>query len=140
MEEQPPQFATHVAIDRLNQLLNLPYHSSMQDCDIELADAKRVGEFCDLYETGDLDSDEMFLLMELIVASLDDLLNDEAIENVSAVQRVMFLLRRDFVLHFNTVAYWSSLDETDETNVFAVTPFIRQVWQDCFRPEYASWI
>lgn len=56
------------------------------------------------------------------------------------MQRVLSLLRQDFVLHFYTVEYWSLLEETDPTNVFAATPLLRQVWHDCFQPEHASWI
>jgi hypothetical protein len=143
-EKRPPQFETRAAIDRLNQLLELPYHYGMQDWAIELADAARIYSFCELYETGNLGEDEKFTLMQLIVASLDDQLSDGAgdgaTENTEAVERVVSLLRQDFVLHFYTVMYWSLLEETDSTNGFAATPVLRQVWQECFRPEYASWI
>lgn len=140
MEKRPPQFETRAAIDRLNQLLDLPYRNDMQDWAIELADAGRTGSFCDLYETVPLNADEKFTLMQLIIASLDDLLNNGTTDDAEVVQRVASLLRQDFVLHFYTVEYWSLLKEIDPTNVFAATPLLRQIWQDCFRPEYASWI
>jgi hypothetical protein len=112
----------------------------MQDWAIELADAARIGSFCDLYESERLNTDEKFALMQLIIASLDDLLSDGATDDPEVVQCVASLLRQDFVLHFYTVAYWSELEQTDPANVFAATPLVRQIWQDCFRPEYASWI
>ncbi len=112
----------------------------MQDWAIELADAARVSLFCDLYETGNLNANEKFALMQLIVASMDDLLNDLATKDTETVLRVLSLLWQDFVLHFFTVEYWSELEKPDPTMVFAATPYLRIIWHDCFQPDYASWI
>lgn len=138
--ERPPRCETRAATNRLSRILDLPCHDLMQDWAIELADAARISTFCELYETESLDTDEKFALMQLIVASLDDLLSDGATDDEEATQRVMSLLSRDFVLHFYTVEYWSLREETDPTNVFAATPLLRQVWKNGFRPEYAAWI
>ncbi len=136
----PPRHPTRAAIDQLNRLLDLPYGGWEQDWEIELADPKRVNEFCKLYDTGELDTETKFTLMLLIVASLDDLLREESVDSATAVQRVEQLLRRDFILNLHTVEYWCQLEETDAENVFAVTPLLRRVWQDCFRPEYQPWL
>jgi hypothetical protein len=138
--QAPPRYETRAAIDRLNRLLNLPYQNGMQDWDIELADPMRVNIFCNLYDTGRLDTEEKFALMRLIVASLDDLLSAGEKGNAAIVQRVEPLLRQDFALHLHTIEYWCLQEETDPENVFAVTPLLRRVWQDCFKPEYQQWL
>ncbi|MBC7807393.1 MAG: hypothetical protein H7145_14735 [Akkermansiaceae bacterium] len=137
----PPRYESREAIERLNTVLHLPFTEGMQDWDVELADASRLGEFCALYETGGLDFKERFALMRLIVASLDDLLSvGDPGGAPELVTRVIRVLRKDCALHFHTVEYWCLLEEDDPENVFAVTPLLRQVWRECFEPEYAAGI
>ncbi|MBC7809339.1 MAG: hypothetical protein H7145_24660 [Akkermansiaceae bacterium] len=140
-ESIAPRFGSRAALERLNTILHLPFTQGMQDWDVELADASRLGEFCALYETGRLDIEERFALMRLIVASLDDLLSvGDPGGALELVTRVIRVLRKDCALHFHTVEYWCLLEEDDPKNVFAVTPLLRQVWRECFEPEYARGI
>ena len=105
-----------------------------------MADPDRVSEFCDLYESGELDDDTRFALMQLIVSSLDDLLRERESVSREAQERVERLLWQDFVLCFHIVHYWSVQEETDPETYFAVTPMMRQIWQACFKPEHSIWI
>jgi hypothetical protein len=139
-EQAPPRYITRASMDRINRLLDLPYREEMQDWPIEVADPMRLHEFCDLYESGGLGNEEKFALMQLIVASLDDLPWEGTDGDEKTEERVDRLLCQDFVLHLHTVQYWCLQDETDPENVFAVTPLLRQIWRDCFRPEYQPWI
>ena len=130
-----PRYLTHEAIDRLNKLLGLPWFDEMQDWDIQLADAARLNEFCGLYETGDLNAEEKFALIRLIVASLDELLQVSETDSPALAQRVASFLKQDFALHFHTLEYWRLPHDSDPENVFAVTPLLRQVWGICFKPD-----
>lgn len=142
--DAPPRWPIH---SPLTELLHLrPFDQYMQDWPLEVADATRLTEFCDLYETETLDRDTQFSLMQLIVFSLDDALGtlDEA-DDIE--KRVDVLLRRDFVLNFHTVNYWRCHDDEvdpdplpeNETG-FPVTPMMRRIWKDCLKPDYSRWL
>lgn len=128
-----PRYSSADAIARLTQLLNLPDWG--QDWEIEVAAAARVGEFLDVYESHTLEEDERFALMELIIASYDDLLRegrtDEAERHGGRLRRHLL---EHFDLHGYTVQYWALPDEDDAENVFPVTPLVRQVMTAVFGP------
>ncbi len=140
----PPRYETRVAIERVDRLLHLSNSEGepQQDWELLVADPSRLAEFCNLYESGVLDAETQFALMRLIVATLDELSAEDTTEttNIGLAQRVERLLRQDFVLHLHTIHYWSLLDEADRDNVFTVTPLLRRVWNDCFKPEYQQWL
>jgi hypothetical protein len=138
--QAPPRFESSEAEKYLNKLLGLPYQEGMQDWAIELADPSRVAEFCAIYESGGLNAEEKFALMRLIVASLDDLLNELPNDQPETTERVEYWLCEDFALHLHTVHYWCLPDEADLANVFSVTPLVRRVWQECFKLEYQQWL
>jgi hypothetical protein len=123
----------------------------MQDWPLEVADPARLPELCDFYETEPLDRETRFSLMQLIVFSLDDAAEMELdgiseIEKSEIEKRVETLLRRDFELHFHTVDYWRRHDEIaldsllENHRTFAITPMMRRIWNDCFKPEYHRWL
>ena len=142
MQQEPIRYESWAAMDRLNTLLRLPYHEGMQDWAVELADADRVEEFCDVYETGELDNETRFALMALIVSCLDDWLCEkrQATGVPAPPERVAQLLHRDFLEHFHTVNYWRCGEEEDPEYQFTVTPLIRTVWNECFKAEYGAWL
>lgn len=127
-------------MDYLDTLLHLP--RTGQDWSLEASNPKRLGEFCDLYENGSLDAETKFALMCLIIASLEELMDQKATaqSGEEAMQRVERFLRQDFLLHLHTLDYWCLHDEIDSENVFAPTPVIRRIWQDCYKPEYQQWL
>jgi len=112
----------------------------MQDWWAVAVDANRLPEMCDYYERTDLTIDERFALMVLTIHSLDDAIGLEIHRDCEA--RVNSYLRKDFELHFHTILYWTLPDQPEETDfeyIFLVTPLIRAIWNDCFRPEYEAW-
>lgn len=119
------RWITNAARKRLNALLSLNDFDG-QDWDMECADRRGLLDFVTLYENGDLDADERFALMSLIVASLDDQLavgpGDPSVE-----ARIRRHLTTDFELHESTVRYWSLVDDTDSTDGFHATPFMRAI-------------
>ena len=140
----PPKYETQAATDYLDGYLNIGAADRIQqDWDVENADGKRLAEFCDLYCGDKLDVELKFALMKLIIASLDNLFYadghlDDSDQHLA--KRVETMLRHDFILHFYTLHYWCLFDEEDINNVFGVTPMLRVIWADCFKPEYQTWI
>jgi len=117
-------------LTRFEELLSIKIEPFMQDWDIELADAARVEEFCDVYERQFWAEQEKSDLMRLIVASYDDALREGKVEN-QMWERISHLLKRDYDLHKDTIQYWSLMDEEDEENLFPATSFVREVWRSC---------
>jgi hypothetical protein len=120
---------TSEAIKRLNTLLSLPYMDWMQDWDIQLADSNRVQEFCDVYESEDLDSNEKQALMALIIASYDDYLEERG-NDVFLWNKIAVLLRKDCDLHKSTMLYWLCCDNEELIGEFAITQLIRALLPD----------
>jgi hypothetical protein len=152
----PPRYVNHALAERLNTLVAVAYHDSMQDWPLEVADPALLREFCDAYEDESIlfDRDERFALMKLILYSLDeseelqDWLEDKGTRGVAAAEphpvtlpdRVIALLRRDFLLHLHTINYWRLPEETNPEYLFVITPLLRQVWDECYRPEFDRWL
>ena len=97
----------------------------MQDLDIECADASRVEEFCDFYESNFLSVDQKKELMKIIITSFDEGLHEKSVN--SDWKRIETLLNSDYKLHIETIEYWSLLEENKDSNVFAVTPLVRDM-------------
>ncbi|WP_341278885.1 hypothetical protein [Paenibacillus sp. FSL H8-0537] len=97
-----------------------------QDWEYEVADSTRVGEFLHAYENMNLNLEEKFALMLVIVESYNDAISgNKAEENMAEL--IKYHLIRDINIHINTIYYWAKLDEDDIENVFAITPFIRGI-------------
>jgi hypothetical protein len=124
------RWMTADSISKLTSLLGLPSHPHMQDWELECADARRLCEFLDLYERDNLNDDDRFALMKLIVASLDECVGDSRADKVM-LQRIRRHLSASFSLHEVTIHYWClwDWDKSDPDNVFAATPFMREIWK-----------
>lgn len=147
-----PRYETREAKSALATRLGLPDYQG-RDWALDNADPDRIPAFCDLYESAALNEDELFALMALIVASLDNYLlqTPPLYRDSSLISKVEALLSRDFRLHAYTIESWCH--ETDEGDpdevvwqsprldseyqeealdtpgwVFHVTPMMRQVW------------
>ncbi|MEZ0256907.1 MAG: hypothetical protein ACAI37_16595 [Chthoniobacter sp.] len=86
----------------------------------------RLGKFVTLYEGGNLNDDERFALMALIVASWDDHVSagrrDDSLE-----MRIQTHLSRQFELHETTIRYWSRNDALNPDAIFSITPSMRNI-------------
>lgn len=123
------RYLTAAAIKHISQLLHLPFDEwesrGGQDWDIELADSSRVREFCNHYSALQ-DTDERFALMKLILASYDEQLASQGPNPVIETE-VIDILKRDWDLHEDTVAYWA-LVEGDWVDGFLITPMMKRLW------------
>jgi len=114
-------------IEELYNQLSIRINNSMQDLDIECADASRIEEFCDFYESKFFSVEQKKELMKLLIASYDEGLHEKSFN--FDWKRIEILLNSDYKLHIETIEYWSLLEENNESNIFAVTPLVRGVWR-----------
>ncbi len=119
-----PRHPTAAAIERLAKMFGLP--SAGQDWEIVCADADRVCEFLDAYESAPLNQDEKFTLMALIVASYDELLT-KGCDDPRHWDRIRRHLLDRFDLHGYTVQYWSLPEEDEPNDVFDFTWRAREI-------------
>lgn len=122
---QESRYPTAAAIDRLSADLSLA--AGGQDWDIEAADSRRVIEFLDYYDTRQLNDDERFTLMSLIIASFDERLHAGPDDVLQA--RIVARLTSKFGVLNYLVQYWALPDEDAVDNAFRFTPIARQIMQ-----------
>lgn len=82
---------------------------AMQDWERFYADENRIAEFIDLYESDEIDDEERFLLMELILASAEAADEENVTPKIWA--RIDRLLLHNRSLHERTVWEWADIDE-----------------------------
>lgn len=124
-KRQVSRYPTGAAIDRLSADLSLTEVG--QDWEIEAADPHRVMEFLDYYDTRQLNDDERFTLMSLIVASFDERLSiapDDVLQD-----RIVTSLSAGFDLFNCLVQYWALPDVDGVDDVFNFTPIARRIMQ-----------
>jgi hypothetical protein len=114
------------ALKELNETVDVGLGG--EDWDLVCAYPSRVGEFCDAYECEQLSANAKVAFMQLIVASYDEYLKEQA-SDVELQQRLFDLLNVDFDLHRDTILYWSSLEHDDLFSPFAISSLMRDIWQ-----------
>ncbi|WP_042473874.1 hypothetical protein [Bacillus ndiopicus] len=127
MENVYPEYVTKSAIEGLVKKVKLPAPDEFsQDWEYEVADSSRITEFLYAYENIELNKDEKFALMIIIISSLNDAIVEGKAEE-SSVSLIRYHLLQDNSIHKNTIYYWSMLDEDDLENCHAATSFIREI-------------
>ena len=119
------RFPTSAAIDALAKRFRLPDGAQMQDWPWEVADAERLDEFLDAYDSGGLSDDERFTLMEIILQSFEDLGSSRGFD--ARWHRALDVLDRNIDLHAYSVWYWSDLENENTDELWLVTPFLRRL-------------
>jgi hypothetical protein len=120
-KRQESRHPTRAAIERLSAELGLAQIS--QDWELEAADPNRVFEFLNYYDTQQLNDDERFTLMSLIVASFDEVLSGETMMQDQIVVR----LNTRFDLLNSLIQYWAMPDCAETESGFNFTPIAREV-------------
>ena len=127
MENVYPKYVTKSAIEGLVKKVNLPAPDEFsQDWEYEVSDSSRITEFLYAYENIELNKDEKFALMIIIISSFNDAMVEGKAEENSAIL-IRYHLLQDNSIHKNTIYYWSMLDEDDLENCHAVTSFMREI-------------
>ena len=119
------RFPTRKAIDSLAERFNLPNTPEMQDWEWEVADSERIDEFVIAYESGELDDDEKFTLMETIIQSFEEL--EASLSTEPRWNKVLNLIVNNIELHIYSVWYWSDLENENEDDQWRVTPYLRSI-------------
>ena len=117
---------TRAAIHALALRFDLPDHHLMQDWEWEVANAGRLDEFIAVYQSGELDDDERFALMEMILQSFEDL--GDVISTDPRWEPVGHLLDANIQLHAHSIFYWSCPETDNPKEQFSITPIIRPIW------------
>ncbi|MGG1643692.1 hypothetical protein ACIFQM_20955 [Paenibacillus sp. NRS-1782] len=127
MENIYPEYVTKSAIEGLVKKIKLPAPDEFsQDWEYEVSDSSRITEFLYAYENIELNKEEKFALMIIIISSFNDAVVEGKVEENWA-SFIRYHLLQDISIHKNTIYYWSMLDEDDLENCHAVTSFMREI-------------
>ncbi|MEK6235500.1 MAG: hypothetical protein N2C14_12400, partial [Planctomycetales bacterium] len=100
-----------------------------QEWDCEVADASRCTEWLSAYEKTDLNDEEKFTLMKIIVESLNDVVSAETITNQDFLT-FRALVVRDYDLHKSTVDDWADWEQDDLEDSYAIAPLMRKIIEE----------
>ncbi len=114
-------------LSSLSKQLALPYTGIEQDWDIEMADAGRLDDFLQFYQTHHLLADEKVALMALILASYNDHLNEHNLQTGDTWHHIAALLKAERTLFAGLINYWSCNDGDGTDDQFAITPLLRNI-------------
>ncbi|GAB5524640.1 MAG: hypothetical protein Roseis2KO_25120 [Roseivirga sp.] len=129
LREEFIRYAPIEAQKKLSERLGFHWYENTQDWDLIESDSGRIREFLQIYKSDDLSDDEKFALMELIISSFDDLIEEGGNINREEIWTdCKHILISECCLHITTVHYWSSLEDKDPKRGFLVTEFIRPIW------------
>lgn len=130
------RFENHDAMQRLSNDLKLEQPTALtQDWAYEVADRHRLREFIDSYDTNAYGYNEKYSLMQIILQSMNDVVEFGESFDEEIWRRVETILIRDKDIHAHTIHYWSLWDQDDgglgEESWFAITRRMRNVWNAC---------
>src|SRR5262245_50571904 len=94
----------------------------IQDPEVVWADAGRIDEFLTAYESGELDEDERFMLMAIVLNSFE--FSDRPLAEAPLWPRALRLLERDIATHIHSVLSFANPGNTDEDWVIG-----RDLWR-----------
>ncbi len=131
MMSEPIYFRKHPTLQAVLSLakrLDLRYSPDMQDWEYEVSDPSRLAEFVATYESGELDDDERFTLMSIIIDSAEQLVQESGQTFIKSAifQRILALVETNIDLHTATICYWASI-EAELEDAWCVTPHFRQI-------------
>lgn len=108
----------------VNKLLNLPANGSEQDWAVELADRFRLNEFINILSKMNFPFPIKYAIMSLILASYDDFIFFETDKNNfwKEIEKLLGIHNKEYL---ELLQYWALLHETDERNLFNITPIVR---------------
>lgn len=129
------KFCRHASIEDQKMLsirLGFVWMEDIQDWDLVFSDSERLEEFVKIYKTEDLNDSQKFALMELIVASFDDLVQFKGDfgDRSNLWNECKHILIHECWLHICTILYWCLLEKSDLEDSFPITKFMRPIWEE----------
>lgn len=114
-------------IEQLSKELSLPFTGIEQDWDLEMANSNRISDFLKFYKQNNLSVSKKIAVMSLILASYNDFLNENNLENDDKWNEIKSVLKSEKMIFDVLIDYWSLSNELEEDNLFRITPLIRQI-------------
>lgn len=113
-------------IEKLNEILGFRATGDEQDWETEFADGALTQEFFECYKSEDLSPSQKMAVMQLVLASFDEMMYSEK-DDPSLWVQISEALRADQSIHTYTIEYWCCLGETEADNMFPTTLRVREV-------------
>ena len=126
MKTPPFRSWTKEAAQKVAERLSLPFDDSMQDWPIEVVNPNDIDTYLEQYSSAG-NSDEKFVLMEMIIQSLEEHPDESRLEsNWDAVRTILI---DNFEIHQFTIYYWADLKGGRNCDQWKMSDKLRQVWQ-----------
>lgn len=119
------RYWSNEAINKLAERFNLSTELGLTDWPFIVADESRVDEFIDAYLSANLDDDEYFVLMDILLQSVEPLVRIK--DDDPAWIKIQHILEQHIERHIYTVCYWADLDNDDLNESWSITPYMRQL-------------
>lgn len=120
------KYPDNLYLPNLSKLLDIQDGNWGQDWDLIMANSDWVEKLLNYYEYENLNNDEKNILMQLIIASYDDKLDQDKYDTEEE-KKLAFFLERDIANLTDIFEYWARLHEP-ESEGWTVTPLLRKIW------------
>ena len=130
LREEFWRHATAKAQKNISDKFGIYWDDQMQDWDLVMADPLWIPQLLNAYLKDNFTDDEKFAIMELIIASFDELVEREKLTTNSYWHSCESILKTECWLHITTIHYWSLLDKQDVEEAFPITKYIRPIWDE----------
>ena len=130
--EPNERFWTDKAIAALARRFGLDVNPYSQDWPWEVADPRRLQDYVDAYDSGELTEDEKFVLMDMILQAAEE--QKDPLDANPIYARILQRLEQNFDLHRQQMTYWARLDSELE-DAFSESPSLRRLLADDARDE-----
>ncbi|MCR9233890.1 MAG: hypothetical protein NXI29_23065 [bacterium] len=121
------EFNKQNSIDSLVSKLGLPSNNYYGDhWESEVCDHKRTREWLCDYQRSDLNDEERYFLMLIIIESMDDAIQHDSVTN-QEVLTLKRLLKENYTLHRHVLDDFANWEETDLENLLPISPLIREI-------------
>jgi hypothetical protein len=129
--EPKARYESQKAIDELAKDLNLANDQWSQDWPYEVANQDDIEKYLNYYNTTE-DEDKKFILMEMLIQSIEEQINEEKFLYYWNI--VKHIIEADFLIHEYTIWYWCLFeDEYYENNMddaWKIIPLMRELWYE----------
>lgn len=125
MKQPKPRFVTSKAIEELTKNLHLELRD-YQDWEWIVGNSKDIEKYIEYYKS-EVDDDNRFALMEIIIQAAEDQETESDFIKYSEIVRK--LLSENFELHEHSIFYWSCFDNENLEDCWRITPYMRSLWK-----------
>jgi hypothetical protein len=116
---------TRKAIEELSIEINIPFNESNQDWSYTNGNYLDIEKYLSHYITL-LDEDKKFVLMEVIIQSIEDQENEKLFDKYCIL--IKPILELEFDLHEYTIHYWCCFFNDNLKDCFNISNFMREIW------------